>query len=112
MDYERIKDRLLAQKSELLQRVAKLHDNLHPEERFSADFAEQVVERGNVDVLHALNQEGREELKQVNRALSRLDSGDYAVCSRCGDDISPERLEALPYTDLCIRCASGEHPDR
>ena len=72
----------------------------------SADSEEQVTERENEDVLRNLNEETRHELQQVRQALRRLDAGDYGICAKCGDDISPARLSALPYATLCIKCAS------
>lgn len=71
----------------------------------SSDSAEQVTERENEDVLRNLAAETRLELQQVHHALRRIESGEYGVCSQCGEDISPQRLEALPYATLCVRCA-------
>ena len=47
-----------------------------------------------------------EELAQVNKALERIESGEYLNCAACGEDIGEERLMAIPYTDSCIKCAS------
>lgn len=71
----------------------------------SADSAEQVTERENEDVLRNLQEETHLELQQVRAALKRIENGEYGVCASCGEDISPARLEALPYATLCIRCA-------
>jgi DnaK suppressor protein len=43
-------------------------------------------------------------LDQVNAALARLDAGTYGICENCGKEISPRRLEALPYARLCVDC--------
>jgi RNA polymerase-binding protein DksA len=108
MDKEAIREQLLAKKNELLRRVTKIDADLnHREEPVSADFAEQAVELENLEVLFALDQEGKEELFNVNNALARLDSGEYDTCQNCGNDINPERLKALPYTSLCIKCAEA-----
>ncbi|HEY7996198.1 MAG TPA: TraR/DksA C4-type zinc finger protein, partial [Steroidobacteraceae bacterium] len=47
----------------------------------------------------------RVELQQVDGALRRLASGRYGTCVACGEDIEPERLGAVPYTDRCRVCA-------
>jgi RNA polymerase-binding transcription factor DksA len=49
------------------------------------------------------NQE--QTLEEVRAALLRLDSGTFGRCTECGSEITPERLEALPYTPHCIGCA-------
>jgi len=47
-----------------------------------------------------------EELKEIGRALDKLEDGKYGVCESCGIDISIERLRAMPYTRICIHCRS------
>ena len=46
-------------------------------------------------------------LEDVDRALEKLDEGTYGICDRCGSLISEERLEARPWTSLCMACASA-----
>jgi len=43
-------------------------------------------------------------LRDVERALAKMDAGTYGTCERCGKPIGPERLEALPWAVLCIEC--------
>ncbi|MFF3026259.1 TraR/DksA family transcriptional regulator [Microbacterium sp. NPDC057944] len=45
------------------------------------------------------------ELRQVDEALARLDTGDYGVCARCGQLIPAARLEVRPYATHCVACA-------
>ncbi len=42
----------------------------------------------------------------VARALEKLDAGTYGLCDRCGALIPEERLDARPWSVLCVRCAS------
>ena len=51
-------------------------------------------------------------LDRVNISLQRIEKSIYGVCSHCGDDISMDRLEALPYADLCIECKKKEENTR
>lgn len=43
-------------------------------------------------------------LKQVDAALDRLATGDFGVCSACGEAITPKRLAAIPWASCCIVC--------
>ncbi|HEX9713284.1 MAG TPA: TraR/DksA C4-type zinc finger protein [Actinomycetota bacterium] len=70
-----------------------------------ADSAQSTAERGKV---LALVERLREQLAAVDHALDRMDRGSYGVCERCGQPISPERLEALPYSTLCVSCKQKE----
>jgi RNA polymerase-binding protein DksA len=45
-----------------------------------------------------------EELRAIQDALARLKRGEYGYCKRCGDEISPGRLVAMPHATLCIEC--------
>ena len=75
------------------------------DEPVSANFNEQVKQTENDELVMALEAEGIEEIAQVNNALNRIEEGTYQSCAKCGEDISEERLEAIPYTDRCIDCA-------
>ena len=46
----------------------------------------------------------KQRLTQVRVALKRLDEGLYGICARCGNDINPERLKAIPHTTFCVNC--------
>ena len=50
----------------------------------------------------------RDLLGKIDRALARMDEGVYGVCSRCGRPIEKPRLKALPYADLCIKDAQAQ----
>src|SRR4249920_3919521 len=43
-------------------------------------------------------------LRKVREALARMADGSYGVCMHCEEDISPKRLNAVPWTSFCIRC--------
>lgn len=107
MDIEQVKKRLEKKKSELLERLQRTGDSLrradNPPEK---DFAEQATERENDDVLEALQHGSKQELLKINKALARIEQGAYFECSNCGEDIPEERLEAVPFTVLCVSCAS------
>jgi DnaK suppressor protein len=49
-------------------------------------------------------------LQDVERALKKLDEGTYGTCDRCGAPIGTERLQAIPWATLCIRCAGRAQP--
>lgn len=53
----------------------------------------------------ALRQSTEEKMRSIQEALDRLREGKYGLCARCGREIQPERLEILPNTDRCTRCA-------
>ncbi len=66
---------------------------------------------GTTEAVDRLNKVGAAEQldamrADVVRALEKLDDGTYGLCDRCGGPIPDERLEARPWSVLCVRCAS------
>jgi DnaK suppressor protein len=67
-----------------------------------ADAAQTTSERAKMlSLIDGL----RHRLDDVRAALHRVERGIYGRCERCGKEISPERLEAVPTARLCIVCA-------
>ena len=50
----------------------------------------------------------RDLLGKIDRALARMDEGTYGICSRCGKPIEKACLRALPYVDLCLKDAQAQ----
>ena len=72
-----------------------------------ADDASEAFEQAR-DMALRLNAE--QLLAKVTDALERFEEGTYGVCERCGADIDPARLKALPYATLCLRCQQRLNP--
>lgn len=71
----------------------------------------QTVEMGDAskaevhdDIEFALIQMKAETLQKIEAALVRLEEGAYGNCSECGDEISQQRLRALPFALRCKDC--------
>lgn len=47
------------------------------------------------------------EVRDVEGALERIEEGTYGVCVKCGQRISPARLQALPSASLCTSCQAS-----
>jgi len=107
VNWDQNKATLLTRRGELLERHSRIaRKTRHRDEPLPQDFAEQAVELENQELLEALDVEVAEELRQIARALQRIESGDYASCTSCGEDIPAARLRALPTTSLCVDCAA------
>lgn len=71
----------------------------------SADAASDAIHRAVSSQLAEL--EGR-ELLQIERALQQIRRGTYGTCESCSKKIPVQRLNALPYTTLCVQCQQAE----
>ncbi len=97
---------LHALRDELQARLARVRDHIgHRHEPVERDFAEQVVQRENDEVVETLAGRLREELAAIDVALARVSAGTYGQCAKCGENIDTERRAALPMTAVCASCA-------
>ena len=72
----------------------------------SSDSQDRAIESENREVLEKLSESERQEIQAIRAALGRIREGTYTECSSCGQEIPPQRLEAVPYTSLCVSCAA------
>lgn len=81
------------------------YDN-HP-----ADIGSEVFERGKD---FALRDTGELILAAIDAALEKIENGNYGICTMCGKEISPARLEAVPFAAECLECkeAAEDAPRR
>ncbi len=103
-DLEHFKQKLMALKDDLTQRVSAIDKDIK-HEGMSSNWTEQATERENDEVLESLGNASEQELVMIDNALKRIDSGEYFSCSVCGEEIPPERLELLPFSTQCVSCA-------
>ena len=87
----------------------KLSDDLHDlrnakNAATSGDAADAAFESGSDEMASQLAELDSREITQIERALTRLRQGTYGLCESCQDKIPVGRLNALPYTTLCIEC--------
>lgn len=68
------------------------------------DFVDQASNDNEVHVNLRLRQTDAKLLRAIDSALARIENGTYGICTMCGDEISQARLQAVPWTSLCIAC--------
>lgn len=102
-DYEK---QLLGLREQYVERQDAVHaDTHHQHEPVEKDFAEQVSQRENDDVLEALEEDARQIVMKIDSALIRIKSGEFGLCRYCGRKIPDARLDIIPYAEYCIDCA-------
>lgn len=97
---KQLKDRL-AELDERLRHIAdELDDTPNP------DWEENAIEQEDDEVLESLGSSGLVEYRAIRAALARIKNGSYGECVKCHEPIEEERLDVLPHTPLCARCAA------
>jgi RNA polymerase-binding protein DksA len=100
---EGLKADLEKKRDELSARLGRIKDNVR--RSLDADSEERARELADSEVVDALGNEAREEIRKITAALDRMASGEYGICTRCGTTIAVDRLAAHPYAEECIDCA-------
>ncbi|MDP2498344.1 MAG: TraR/DksA C4-type zinc finger protein [Candidatus Palauibacterales bacterium] len=117
-DLKYFEDRLLEERASVLRELGQFDEEFAEDPRGSgggpesysfhmADEGTDAMEREKKFML--ASQEG-ELLYQIDEALRRMyrNEDEYGICQECGDRIARERLDAIPYADLCIDCQEKE----
>ncbi len=70
----------------------------------TADALDQVAQEYEKQaILHKANAD-RQLRKNLTQALARIREGTFGECAKCGGEIEPKRLDALPWARYCIKC--------
>lgn len=104
-DIKRLKRRLDFQRQEIQQFLKRIEEET---QAFDADCAKDSGDRSVTNLsresLFEQSSQRRNTLRLIEVALRRIAEGSYGVCVTCGDIIQERRLEALPWTQFCLRC--------
>jgi DnaK suppressor protein len=106
MDQTPHKDALLRKRGEILATggAAKpLQASMDTNTR-QGDLADQANGNNEVHIQLKLKQTDAKILQAIEEALWRIEKGTYGICRDCGEPISEARLNAIPWTRVCITC--------
>ena len=78
------------------------------EETYDQHLADVATAMHDRELDYRLEENEQQLLGAIDGALQRIEDGTYGVCSNCGKPIGEERLEALPWAELCIDCAKRD----
>ncbi len=106
-----IKHSLIVQKSSILNKTNEFinqqqqHEILSDEgDAASKDVCDSITIR--------LHERDRSALYAIERALGKISSGTYGQCETCGQEIGVKRLQARPFTVLCIECMEEQEDSK
>jgi RNA polymerase-binding protein DksA len=112
VDLEVMRDRLLREREDVHREVLSLRGTLSTsledetdEDGFDSHLGDAATATFDRELEVTLEDNEEHLLAQYDAALRRIEQGRYGTCTGCNGDIAEERLEALPYVELCIGCA-------
>jgi len=104
-DLKKIRQDLEQRKQEILSHAATVKEPVYT---ISVEDLPDEVDLASTESTQSMNIRLRDReqvlLRKIEKALIKIDKGEYGFCESCGDEISIKRLEARPVTDYCIKC--------
>jgi DnaK suppressor protein len=106
MDVETYRAALLQKRGELLGASTSkpLQWTVESNSGRQGDMADQASGNNEVHIQLKLKQTDAKILQAIEEALRRIEQGTYGVCRDCGEEIAAARLNAIPWTRVCITC--------
>src|SRR5579872_6467164 len=102
----KLKDELVRKRAEILAAstgTRPLPESMDVNSR-QGDLADQASGNNEVHIALKLKQTDAKILQAIEEALWRIEKGTYGLCRDCGEPIAPARLNAIPWTRVCITC--------
>jgi DnaK suppressor protein len=99
---EYFRQKLLAWREELVEESRETISHLQSEVRDVGDEAERATRETENSLELRTRDRYRKLIRKIDKALIRLDEGDYGYCEETGEEIGLDRLEARPIATLCL----------
>ena len=105
MDEQVYKDALLRKRLEILGTggIKPIQASMENNTR-QGDMADQATGNNEVHIALKLKQTDAKILQAIEEALKRIEKATYGICRDCGEPIAEARLNAIPWTRVCITC--------
>ena len=103
--YKAIFNALIEQRNEILESIGSDASVLNQlQQNQSGDVVDFASGSSSGEMSSQLAEVETRELKNIKAAIKRINDGSYGVCEGCNQDISADRLQAIPHTLHCISC--------
>lgn len=109
--HDAIRAQLIEERDDILGSVKARHDEVEDGPTGVSDGSgetEHLTIAEFKELSQHLDRMASEALAEIEAALARLDDGTYGLCVDCAEQISPERLEALPAAARCMDCQARQ----
>jgi len=104
-DLKRFKDILQEERTALIRNASKtLTEEATLDVSELPDEIDQASAEYSQSFIFRLRDREKYYLSKIDKALSKIEAGEFGICEECSEEISLKRIEARPVTTLCIRC--------
>jgi len=110
-DLQYFKEALNGMLDDILRKSEATIEDMTESGEVYADPADRATAESDRAFTLRLRDRERKLIKKIQKAIDRIEDGEFGICQECGDDISIPRLKARPMTTLCINCKSKQEAD-
>lgn len=103
---------LLLQKSRILNKSVEFRAEQMKDHEDTCDEADKVSIDLSLSLSIHLHERDRSSLLMIEKALGKIADGTYGLCEACGEQIHVKRLQARPFTALCISCMEEQEENQ
>lgn len=103
-----LKSILIRNLQSLRMSAEKTSTEMKTDEKLFSDFYDLATAEAGRSVDLIIRSREREMIREIEDALTRMDSGEFGICENCGNAISEKRLRAEPTSLLCVKCKEKE----
>lgn len=108
----KLRELLINHRREIFEQLAHLESDRKALGQRVIEPIDEAQKEDLARLIQKLDERGKAEIKEINLALDRMATGTYGICELCGKSIPSKRLEVLPATRLCRKCAHNFEKDQ
>jgi DnaK suppressor protein len=109
---KRARETLLAMKRQVLDEMRhELRQGREGSKDEGMDTYDLASEERDREISFILTDRDRGKLQAIEDALERIEDGSYGICESCESEIAHGRLEAMPFTRLCVQCQADRETE-
>ena len=102
---KKMRTKLAGQKQTILQELdEEIREGKESQLDDGMDTYDLASEEREREIHLILSDRDRDKLQAIEDALDRIEDGEYGVCEECEEEIAQARLQALPFTRMCVTC--------
>ena len=107
---QELKQRMINQRKEVLGLRREFDHSWQKLQEPEREIEETAEKEKMAQVVEQLSTRDKEIIEAIDVALRKIELGGYGACESCGNTITEDRLDAIPWAQYCKMCQSEERP--
>lgn len=98
---KKMKKRLVEERSVIINSLMEKDNNIDAD----GDETDEIQANLFIFLNEKLTSKQKGYINAINKALAKIESGDYGTCEDCDENIFEKRLEFNPCFTTCVKCS-------